>query len=107
MKMNSSRSSTSQAGDLLGKRVEVDRNKQAEALKFWKRTGRQARDGCFSFFEGMRLLAGVPAGADTAHAESESARAWTGIPAAKDLKKLPGKPRPSQLGCNGRSGSAE
>ncbi len=45
---------------LKGKWVEVDREKLAEALKHWKKVERDTRESGLSFYDGMRLLAGVP-----------------------------------------------
>ncbi len=77
---------------LRGKWVEVDRDKLAEALKHWKKVERQAREGGLSFFDGMRLLAGVrlgdDAGGDAAAAQAEAVREWTGIRAGGDLERL-------------------
>jgi non-specific serine/threonine protein kinase len=73
---------------LRGKWVEVDREKLAEALKQWKNVEREARDGGLTFFEGMRLLAGVQLGPDPAHEQAEAAREWAGISAGSDLEQL-------------------
>ena len=47
---------------LKGKWVEVDREKLAEALQHWKKVERDTRESGLTFFEGMRLLSGVPSG---------------------------------------------
>ena len=73
---------------LRGKWVEVDREKLAEALKHWRKIEREARDGGLSFFEGMRLLAGVPLGADAAQVAAETSREWVGIAAGDALEDL-------------------
>jgi non-specific serine/threonine protein kinase len=73
---------------LRGKWVEVDREKLAEALKQWKKVEREARDGGLSFFDGMRLLAGVQLGPDAAIEQAEAAREWAGISAGGDLAQL-------------------
>lgn len=73
---------------LRGKWVEVDREKLAEALKQWKKVEREARDGGLTFFEGMRLLAGIQLGPDAAQEQAETAREWTGISAGNDLEQL-------------------
>ena len=73
---------------LRGKWVEVDREKLAEALKQWKKVERETRDGGLTFFEGMRLLAGVQLGPDAAQEEAETAREWMGISAGNDLEQL-------------------
>ncbi|MGC9225047.1 MAG: DEAD/DEAH box helicase [Terracidiphilus sp.] len=73
---------------LRGKWVEVDREKLAEALKQWKKVEREARDGGLTFFEGMRLLAGIQLGPDAAQEQAETAREWAGISAGNDLEQL-------------------
>jgi len=73
---------------LRGKWVEVDREKLAEALKQWKKVEREAGDGGLTFFEGMRLLAGVQLGRDAAQEQGEIARQWAGISAGSDLEQL-------------------
>lgn len=73
---------------LRGKWVEVDREKLAEALKHWKKVERESRNGGLTFFEGMRLLAGVPLGADGVSEQSDAAREWAGISAGTDLEQL-------------------
>jgi non-specific serine/threonine protein kinase len=85
---------------LRGKWVEVDRDKLSEALKHWKRVERQARDGGLSFFEGMRMLAGIHPGAGTAPAPDEAAREWTGISAGSDLEQLLHQLREPEAGCD-------
>jgi non-specific serine/threonine protein kinase len=72
---------------LKGKWVEIDRQKLTEALQHWKRVEDQARQGEISFFEGMRLLAGVTLSQD-ADAVSGDVRAWTGIAADEKLDEL-------------------
>jgi superfamily II DNA or RNA helicase len=78
---------------LRGKWVEVDREKLAEALKQWKKVEREARDGGLTFFEGMRLLAGVQLEPDAAVEQAEAAREWAGISAGSDLEQLLGEMR--------------
>lgn len=73
---------------LRGKWVEVDREKLAEALKQWKKVEREARDGGLTFFEGMRLLAGIQLGPDAAIDQGEAAREWAGISVGSDLAQL-------------------
>jgi hypothetical protein len=72
---------------LRGKWVEVDRDKLGEALKHWKQVERQALDGGLSFFEGMRLLAGIGPGSEDVSGKPE-ARQWAGISAGRDLEAL-------------------
>ena len=73
---------------LRGKWVEVDRDKLGEALKHWKQVERQARDGGLSFFDGMRLLAGIAPGSEAVSDKAEAAREWAGISAGRDLAAL-------------------
>jgi non-specific serine/threonine protein kinase len=81
---------------LRGKWVEVDRGKLAEALKHWKQVGSRAESGGLSFFEGMRLLAGI--GAGTGAAEAMSAQEWVGIAAGSDLEQMLGQLRKPEAG---------
>ena len=55
---------------LKGKWVEVDREKLAEALEHWKHVERETRESGLSFYEGMRLLAGVPRKQDASSVRS-------------------------------------
>jgi SNF2-related domain/SNF2 Helicase protein/Helicase conserved C-terminal domain len=72
---------------LRGKWVEVDRDKLAEALRHWKKVESDAQGG-LSFFEGMRLLAGVSLETGTASAQLNAAREWVGVSAGKNLEQL-------------------
>ena len=47
---------------LKGRWVEVDKERLQEALDQWERIRGQVRDGALTFSQGMRLLAGLPAG---------------------------------------------
>jgi non-specific serine/threonine protein kinase len=80
----------------------VDRDKLAEALKHWKQVERGAAGGGLSFFEGMRLLAGIGAGigagTGAAEAEAKSAQGWVGIAAGSDLEQLLGQLRKPEAG---------
>jgi hypothetical protein len=69
---------------LKGRWVEVDREKLSAALKHWKRVEKEARDGGISFFEGMRLLAGVNLPGDSTTLEAVTA-SWSGIVAGAAL----------------------
>jgi hypothetical protein len=77
---------------LRGRWVEVDKDKLAAALTHWKAIEREAKGGGVSFFEGMRLLAGVPLDGDAAAAEPPAAREWAGVAAgpavAETLRRL-------------------
>ena len=66
----------------------MDREKLADALKHWKKVEREARDGGLTFFDGMRLLAGVQLGAEVAPDRSETAREWAGVSAGEDLERM-------------------
>jgi len=70
-----------------GRWVEVDREKLQEALDHWKKVERDARGGGISFFEGMRLLAGAPLGAEAAEAAPAETRQWSGVVAGEWLEK--------------------
>ena len=74
-----------------GKWVEVDREKLAEALKHWKKVERDTRESGLSFYEGMRLLSGVPRERDAASSASQD-HEWVGLTAGvaleETLKKL-------------------
>ncbi len=80
----------SAAGGLIrlrGRWVEVDGEKLAAALEHWKRVERQVRSGGLSFHEGMRLLAGAPAGRDITEVP-EPLAAWSGVEAGEWLRGL-------------------
>ncbi|MGO9810290.1 MAG: DEAD/DEAH box helicase [Isosphaeraceae bacterium] len=74
-----------------GKWVEVDREKLAEALQQWKKVERDTRESGLSFYEGMRLLSGVPRERDAASSASQD-HEWVGLTAGavleESLKKL-------------------
>jgi non-specific serine/threonine protein kinase len=77
---------------LKGKWVEVDREKLAQALEHWKAIERQTRESGLSFYEGMRLLSGVPRKQDDATSDEE-ARDWIGLSAGPALEETIGKLR--------------
>ena len=62
---------------LKGKWVEVDRDKLAQALEHWKEVERDTHENGLSFYDGMRLLAGVSRQHD-ASASVEQERDWIG-----------------------------
>ncbi|HMF36819.1 MAG TPA: DEAD/DEAH box helicase, partial [Isosphaeraceae bacterium] len=74
-----------------GKWVEVDREKLAEALKHWKQVEHETRESGLSFYEGMRLLSGVPRQRDATSSAVED-HEWVGLTAGlaleETLKKL-------------------
>ncbi len=77
---------------LKGKWVEVDREKLAEALKHWKAVERETRANGLSFYEGMRLLAGVATRQDAAASALEE-RDWIGLTAGAALQETLAKLR--------------
>ncbi|MGA2702659.1 MAG: DEAD/DEAH box helicase [Isosphaeraceae bacterium] len=74
-----------------GKWIEVDREKLAEALNHWKKVERDTRKNGLSFYEGMRLLSGVPrerGAASTTSQEHEWVGLTAGVALEETLKKL-------------------
>ena len=71
---------------LKGKWVEVDRDKLGEALEHWKKVERETRESGLSFYDGMRLLAGVPRKQDAA-ASADQDRDWIGLTAGTALEE--------------------
>jgi non-specific serine/threonine protein kinase len=69
---------------LRGKWIEVDRQQLQQALDHWKQVEQDNPDG-IGFVQGMRLLAGVPTGKETA-AEDEPA-SWSRIVAGDWLRQ--------------------
>jgi hypothetical protein len=63
---------------LKGKWVEVDRDKLVQALEHWQQVERDTRESGLSFYDGMRLLAGVPGKPDAA-APVDQDREWIGL----------------------------
>jgi non-specific serine/threonine protein kinase len=78
--------------------VEVDRDKLAEALKHWKQAERGAEGEGLSFFEGMRMLAGIGSGTGAVETEAKFAQEWVGIAAGSDLEQLLGRLRKPEAG---------
>ena len=70
---------------LKGKWVEVDRDKLAQALEHWKEIEHDTRENGLSFYEGMRLLAGVSGKQDTAETVNQD-RDWIGLTAGRSLE---------------------
>jgi len=83
---------------LKGQWVEVDREKLAEALAHWQTVRRGVREGGLSFFEGMRLLAGVALERDAAAPLPEATRAWTGLTAGPQLEAMLSRLRSADAG---------
>jgi non-specific serine/threonine protein kinase len=73
---------------LKGRWVEVDRAKLAEALRHWTAVEGRVRNEGLSFFEGMRLLAGVSLQRDLTAELPDTTRAWTGLNAGPLLEEL-------------------
>jgi superfamily II DNA or RNA helicase len=71
---------------LKGKWVEVDRDKLAQALEHWKEIEHDTQENGLTFYEGMRLLAGVPGKQDTAASVNQD-RDWIGLTAGKALEE--------------------
>ncbi len=71
---------------LKGKWVEVDRDKLGQALEHWKKVERDTRESGLSFYDGMRLLAGVPRSQDGA-ASTGQERDWIGLTAGAALEE--------------------
>jgi non-specific serine/threonine protein kinase len=71
---------------LKGKWVEVDRDKLVQAIEHWKQVEHDAQESGLSFYEGMRLLAGVPGKLDAAVSVQED-RDWIGLTAGPALEE--------------------
>jgi superfamily II DNA or RNA helicase len=84
---------------LKGKWVEVDRDKLAQALEHWKEIEHDTRENGLSFYEGMRLLAGVPGKQDTAASINQD-RDWIGLTAGKALEEALNNLRRPELLAN-------
>jgi non-specific serine/threonine protein kinase len=70
-----------------GKWVDVDREKLAQALAHWKAVERDTWENGLSFYEGMRLLAGVPRKQDAADLVTRE-REWIGLTAGSTLEEI-------------------
>jgi non-specific serine/threonine protein kinase len=71
---------------LKGKWVEVDREKLAEALKHWKRVENETITSGLSFYDGMRLLSGIPRERET-ESSSDQDHVWVGLTAGTALEE--------------------
>jgi superfamily II DNA or RNA helicase len=71
---------------LKGKWVEVDRDKLNEVLAHWKAVEQRAKEG-LSFFEGMRMLSGVPGGGASVE-DTARAATWTRVTAGAWLDEV-------------------
>ena len=72
---------------LRGKWVEVDREKLAEALKHWKKVESETRKSGLSFYDGMRLLSGMPRTRE-AELSSDEDHVWVGLTAGTALDDI-------------------
>src|SRR5262249_13415191 len=73
---------------LKGRWVEVDRERLREALDHWKRVERETGADGLTFFEGMRLLSGVPRASGSADEAPDAVREWAGVAADETLERL-------------------
>ncbi len=78
-------SSTAGLVRLRGQWVEVDGEKLAAALAHWRRVETSARSGEISFFDGMRLLAGLGEANAAPEDLVASVREWSGVEAGEWL----------------------
>jgi non-specific serine/threonine protein kinase len=69
-----------------GRWVEVDREKLAEALQHWKSVERDTCEHGLSFYEGMRLLSGMPRERDVA-SKAIHDHEWIGLTAGPALEQ--------------------
>ena len=73
---------------LRGQWVEVDREKLTQALSHWKKLESDVLTDGISFFEGMRLLSGVPLAGDAGFKPLAETTEWTGISVGANLEQL-------------------
>ncbi len=66
---------------LRGQWIEADGEKLAAALAHWKRVEKSAHSGEISFYDGMRLLAGLAEAGDALHDVAAPLREWSGVEA--------------------------
>ncbi len=85
-----------------GQWVEVDSAQLRDALAHWKKVEKLARGGGVTFFEGMRLIAGVPPGAEAEAGTAPAVqREWTGVQPGQWLEGVLAELRdPSRLEAN-------
>jgi non-specific serine/threonine protein kinase len=72
---------------LKGEWVEVDREKLREALEHWKQVESQVGAGGISFADGMRLLAGVPAGLGEPEGGGDEETTWHHVVPGEQLRQ--------------------
>jgi SNF2 family DNA or RNA helicase len=86
--LNAILASTDGLVQLKGKWVEVDQAKLKEALQHWKDVEQLTRHDGLTFFQGMRLLAGLPLEAGGAESDDlAEARDWSGLTAGPALEQ--------------------
>ena len=64
---------------LKGQWVEIDKEKLSETLGIWKQVEAEASSGGISFFEGMRMLAGVGIAGKAEATAAAATRAWSDV----------------------------
>ncbi|MDB5389737.1 MAG: ATP-dependent helicase, partial [Planctomycetaceae bacterium] len=98
--LNEILASTEGLVQLKGKWVEVDREKLKEALKHWKDVEQLTRHDGLTFFQGMRLLAGLPLGTgDGATDALATTQDWSGLTAGPVLEETLARLRaPEEMG---------
>jgi hypothetical protein len=85
-----------------GQWIEVDREKLSQALKHWQRVEAAAGGEGISFIEGMRLLAGAPAGLDLDGSMGDQEHEWAFVDAGRWLSEVLSCLRdPDGLACGG------
>lgn len=98
--LNEILASTDGLMQLKGKWVEVDREKLKQALNHWQEVERLTRQDGLTFFQGMRLLAGLPLRSAGGTSDIlEGARDWSGLTAGPVLEQTLAKLRaPDSMG---------
>lgn len=75
--------------NLKGKWIEVDRQKLTEALEHWKEVESVVQQQGLTFFQGMRLLAGVSLDSDVTRTSADAVvQNWSGLTPGPGLEKL-------------------
>ena len=82
---------------LKGKWVEVDGDRLVEALKHWKQVEDETREGGLSFYDGMRLLSGIPGHERVQRPPLRSTSGWGLLPATPSRRPSESSARPSRL----------
>jgi len=73
---------------LRGQWVEIDRERLSEALTHWRKVEAMAGHDGISFVEGMRLLAGAPAGLEASGKAADEDREWSFVAAGGWLSEV-------------------